>query len=123
MAIKLITQNHLELATLEVRGSLTGDDDTDKVKAAALDLLEQGNRKLVIDLGQVSYINSSGIGALVHIFTSYTREKGKVKLCRLGKSVENVFVITRLLSVFDVTETRAEALKSFESPAVSNKVQ
>lgn len=123
MAIKLTTQNHLDLAVLDVRGSLTGDEDTDKLKTAARDLLEQGNRKLVIDLGGVTYINSSGIGALVHILTSYTHEKGKVKLCRLGKGVENVFVITRLLSVFDVRETREEALQSFESSSVSPKVK
>lgn len=123
MAIKLTTQNQLDFAIIDVRGSLTGDDDTDRLKSAAHDLLEQGNRKLVIDLGAVSYINSSGIGALVHILTSYTRDNGKVRLCRLGKGVENVFVITRLLSVFDVSETREEALKSFESSSASNKIQ
>jgi len=118
MAIKLTTQNKLDIAVLEVRGSLTGGAETDELKTAAHDLIEQGNRKLIIDLGGATYVNSSGIGALVHILTSYSNAKGKVKLCRLGKGVENVFVITRLLSVFDVAETREEALKNFASSTV-----
>lgn len=113
MATKLSTINNLEIAVLEPRGSLIGGEETDELKTKAHDLLEQGNRKLVLDLGGVTYINSTGIGALVGIHTMYTKSQGKIKLCNMGKGVQNVFVITRLSSVFDVEETRDVAVKNF----------
>ena len=113
MAVKVTTMNNLEIAVIEPRGSLIGGEETDELKAKARDLLEQWNRKLVLDLGGVSYINSSGIGALVGIHTMYTKAGGKIKLCEMGKGVQNVFVITRLASVFDLEETRDAAVKKF----------
>ncbi|HWP83251.1 MAG TPA: STAS domain-containing protein [Bacteroidota bacterium] len=113
MATKLSTMDNISIAILEPRGSLIGNSETDELKAKAIDLLEQGNRKLIIDLSGVSYLNSTGIGALVHIHTMYLNKQGKVKLCQLGKSVENVFVITRLMSMLDVEETRESAIKNF----------
>jgi anti-sigma B factor antagonist len=113
MAVKVTTMNNLDIAVVEPRGSLIGGEETDELKAKARDLLEQGNRKLVLDLGGVSYINSSGIGALVGIHTMYTKAGGKIKLCQMGKGVQNVFVITRLASVFDLEETREAAIKKF----------
>ena len=111
MATKVSTFNNLEIAVLEPRGSLIGGEETDELKKKANDLLEQGNPKLVLDLGSVNYINSTGIGALVSVHTMYTKASGKIKLCRAGKGVQNVFVITRLASVFDLVETREEAMK------------
>ena len=115
MAVKVTTMNNLEIAVLEPRGSLIGGEETDELKTKARDLLEQGNRKLVLDLGGVSYINSSGIGALVSIHSMFQKAQGKIKLCNMGKSVQNVFVITKLTSVFDTEETRELAVKSFKS--------
>lgn len=113
MATKLSTINNLEIAVLEPRGSLIGGEETDELKTKARDLLEQGNRKLVLDLASVTYINSTGIGALVGIHTMYSKSQGKIKLCNMGKGIQNVFVITRLSSVFDVEETRDVAVKNF----------
>jgi anti-sigma B factor antagonist len=113
MATKVSSLNNLEIAVLEPRGSLIGGEETDELKDKAHDLLEQGNKKLVLDLGNVTYINSTGIGAVVALHTMYTKVGGKVKLCRVGKGVQNVFVITRLASVFDIEETREAAVKSF----------
>ena len=116
MSTKLTTLNNLEIAILEPKGSLLGGEETDELKSKAKDALEQGNRKLILDLGGVTYINSSGIGALVAIHAMYQKSSGKVKLSDMGKGVQNVFVITKLTSVFDVDETRAEAIKSFQKP-------
>ncbi|MBI5464944.1 MAG: STAS domain-containing protein [Ignavibacteriales bacterium] len=114
MSTKLSTMNNLEIAILEPRGSLIGGDETDDLKAKAKDLLEQGNKKLLLDLGGITYVNSSGIGALVSIRSMYQKASGKVKLCNLGKGVQNVFVITKLTSVFDVEEEREKAIKNFK---------
>ncbi|MCX7983407.1 MAG: STAS domain-containing protein [Bacteroidetes bacterium] len=114
MSTKIMTLDNLDIAVLEPKSSLIGGSETDDLKAKAKDLLEQGNRKLIIDLKSVEYINSSGIGALVAIHSSYEKASGKVKLCNLGKSVQNVFVITKLTGVFDVEEDREQAIKSFK---------
>lgn len=115
MATKLSTLNNLEIAILEPKGSIIGGEETDELKTKAKDLLEQGNRKLIIDLGAVTYINSSGIGALVSIHSMFQKSQGKIKLCSMSKGIENVFVITKLTSVFDVEEERNEAIKKFQA--------
>ena len=73
-------------------GSIIGGDETDELKQKAKDFLDQGNRKLILDLTHVTYLNSSGIGAVVSIHTAYVKSEGKIKVCGLGKGVQNVFV-------------------------------
>jgi len=114
VAVRAMTINNLDIAILELRGSFTGGDETDELKFAASDLFEQGNRKLIIDLANATYFYSLGIGALINIHARYTRGGGLIKLCNMGKGVENVFVITKLLSIFDVEETREEAIQNFK---------
>lgn len=111
MAVRAMTINNLDVAILDARGSFTGGDETDELKSAAIDLFEQGNRKLVIDLANANYFNSLGIGALINIHARYTKDQGLIKLCNMGKGVQNVFVITKLMSIFDVEETREEAIQ------------
>jgi anti-sigma B factor antagonist len=114
MSIKLTTLNNLDIAVLEPRVSLIGGEETDDLKAKAKDLIEQGNKKLVLDLGGISYINSSGLGSLVGIHSMYQKVGGQIKLCNVTKGVENVFVITKLTSVFDVEEDRNKAINSLK---------
>ena len=115
MSLKATTLNNLEIAILEPRGAIIGGDETDEMKQKAKDFLDQGNRKLVLDLTHVTYLNSSGIGAVVSIHTAYVKAEGKIKVCGLGKGVQNVFVITSLMRVIDVEETRDEAVKNFQT--------
>jgi anti-sigma B factor antagonist len=77
--------------------------------------VEQGNKKLIIDLSKVTYLNSTALGILVSAHNSYSRNKGQVKLCGINKNINNIFVISKLTMVFDVSETREEALKDFSS--------
>jgi anti-sigma B factor antagonist len=114
MATKLTTFDNLDIALLEPRGSLIGGEETDELKAKAKDLVEQGNKKLILDLGSITYINSSGIGALVSIHSMYQKMSGKIKLCNVAKGVQNVFVITKLTGVFDVEEDREQAINSLK---------
>lgn len=115
MTVKLTTLDNLDIAVLEPRGSLIGGNETDMLKAKAEDLIEQGNKKIVIDLRSVSYINSSGIGALISVSSMYQKVGGKVKLCNVAKSVQNVFVITKLTGIFDVEDNRNQAIDSLKN--------
>lgn len=114
MALK-VTNTDNGVAIVEPRGSLIGGNEIDELKVTTRDLLDKGNRRLLIDLKGVDYINSSGIGALVSILTSYKNNQGMVKLCGMSKGVQNIFVITKLTSVFDVEDTRETALKKFSN--------
>ena len=114
MAMKITTLQNLEIGLLEPHGSIIGGDETDELKQKARDLLDQGNKKLVIDLGNVTYLNSTGIGAIVSVHTMYAKAGGKIKVSGLGKGVKNVFVITSLIRVIDVEETKEDAINNFQ---------
>jgi anti-sigma B factor antagonist len=101
------------IALLEASGSLIGGDETDKVRAAVAGFVDREYQKLVIDLSAVTYLNSTAIGVLVAAQTSYTRKGWQIKLCGVNKNISNIFVITKLTLVFDVHDTRNEAVKSF----------
>lgn len=113
MAIKTTTLQSGEIGVIEVKGSLVGGEETDELQNAVADFLEQGNRKLIVDLSKVDYLNSTAIGVLVKAHTTYAKEKGKVKLCGINKNINNIFVITKLTMVFEVEDTRESAVKSF----------
>jgi anti-sigma B factor antagonist len=101
------------IGLIEAKGSLTGGEETDDVRRAVAGFVDRGYAKLIIDLSRVTYINSTGIGVLVSAHTSYTRKGWQIKLCGLNKNINNMFVITKLSLVFDVYDTRADAVKSF----------
>jgi anti-sigma B factor antagonist len=114
MAVKIST---LEggIGLIEVKGSLVGGDETTEVRQAVAGYVERNYDKLLIDLGKVTYLNSTAIGVLVSAHTTYSRKGWKVKLCGVNKNINNIFVITKLTLVFDVYETLEDAVKSFRS--------
>ncbi len=113
MAVKTTTLQSGAIGVIEVKGSLVGGEETDELTNAVADFVEQGNKKLIIDLGKVDYLNSTAIGVLVKAHTTYKKHQGQVKLCAINKNINNIFVITKLTMVFDVAETREDAVKAF----------
>ncbi len=101
------------IVVLELKGRFVGGDETDLLKKTIQELQEEGNKKLVIDLANVLYLNSTALGILVAAHTHYTKEGGQVKLCGISKNIENIFVITKLTLVFSVYESQLEAVASF----------
>jgi anti-sigma B factor antagonist len=112
MGIKTSTLDN-GVGLIEAKGSLVGGDETLELRQAVAGFLEREYSKLLIDLGSVTYINSTGIGVLVAAHAGYARKGWHIKLCGMNKSITNVFVITKLTLVFDVYDTRDEAVKSF----------
>ena len=101
------------IGLIEVKGSLIGGDETDQLRQAVAGFVEREYQKLLIDLSDVTYINSTGIGVLVSAHTSYTRKQWQIKLCGINKNINSIFVITKLTLVFDVHDTRDQAVKSY----------
>ncbi|MGH2574161.1 MAG: STAS domain-containing protein, partial [Ignavibacteria bacterium] len=90
-----------------------GGDETDELRDEIKKLSDTGNLKLVIDLGEVSYLNSSALGVLISAHSNYVKRGGKVKLCQLNKNLENLFVITKLSLIFDSYPSQIEAIAGF----------
>ena len=112
-AVKTTTLQSGSIGVIEVKGSLVGGDETDELRSAVADFVEQGNKKLIIDLSKVTYVNSTAIGVLVSAHTTYSKNNGQVKLCGVNKNINNIFVITKLTMVFDVVDAREDAVKAF----------
>ena len=81
------------------------------------DHLSKGNKHILVNLGDVSYIDSSGIGELVSAYTAVSNQGGQLKLLNLTKKVHDLLQITKLYTVFDVRDDEAEAISSFQKPA------
>jgi len=113
MSIKTKTEMNGKIAIIEIKGSLVGDGDTDKFRSAVQDFIEQGNKCLVVNLGKVNYMNSSGIGAIISAYTSYKKVTGEVKLAGISDNVQNLLAVTKLIDIFDGHETVDEAIDSF----------
>jgi len=113
-----IKQNVLQdgkIVVLELSGNYVGGDETDALRDAIKKVSEEGNTMLVIDLGEVSYLNSTALGVLISAHANYSKRGGKVKLCQLNKNLENLFVITKLSLIFDTYSSQMEAVASFSN--------
>ncbi len=115
--MKVTKHDDLGVAILDPKGSLVGGDALEDLKAEATKLLESGNRRLIIDLSKVDLVNSTGLGTLISLNGAYADGGGRVRLAGLDKRVRNVFVLTRLAEVFDISDTREDALIEFRHQA------
>jgi anti-sigma B factor antagonist len=102
------------IGLIEARGSLIGGDETVELRQAVAGFVDRGYQKLIIDLSHVEYVNSTGIGVLVSAHTTYTRKGWRVKVAGVNKNINNIFVITKLTLVFEVHDTKEDAIKSFQ---------
>jgi anti-sigma B factor antagonist len=113
VSVKTRTVQDGTIGIIEIRSSLIGEDEIDELRDAVSDFIEQGNKKLMIDLSRVGIINSVGIGALISSYTSFTRNGGEVILTGANKSIKNVFIITKLSEVFEIHDTMEDAINRF----------
>jgi anti-sigma B factor antagonist len=104
-----------KIVIIELRGNYVGGEETDEMRDSIKKLSDEGNLKLVIDLGEVSYLNSSALGVLIAAHANYAKRGGKIKLCQLNKNLENLFVITKLSLIFDSYPNQVEAIASFSN--------
>ena len=102
-----------DVTILDLRGEVRIGEGSIALRDAIRNLADSGKKKLLLNLAGVSYIDSSGIGELIANYTTVSRQGGQLKLLKLTDRVQNLLVITKLLTVFDTYEDEAEALKSF----------
>jgi anti-sigma B factor antagonist len=98
---------------VDLSGKITIGEGTIVLKDAVRNLLQRNEKKILLNLADVSYIDSSGIGELVSSFTTVGNQGGKLKLLNLTKKVHDLLSITKLLTVFEVFDDEAKAIQSF----------
>ena len=103
-----------DVTILDLDGEVRIGDSSTALRSAIRNLVAGGNQKLLLNLKGVRYIDSSGIGELIANYTTVSKDGGQMKLLNLTEKVNDLLVITKLLTVFDVYETEAEALGSFK---------
>jgi anti-sigma B factor antagonist len=102
---------------LDLTGRIVLGDGSTALRDLVRNLISQGNKKILLNLRNVDYIDSSGLGELVSAFTNMRSGGGELKLLNLTKRVQALFRITKLYTVFDITDDEATSLKSF-SPSI-----
>ncbi len=103
-----------DVTILDLSGEVRIGDSSIALRESVRHLADQGKKKLLLNLAGVKYIDSSGIGELIANYTTVSRQGGQLKLLNLTDRIQNLLVITKLLTVFDAYDNEAEALKSFE---------
>jgi anti-sigma B factor antagonist len=110
--MKIHTRRVGDVHILDISGKITLGKPTTAIRHTISDLLENGGKKIVLNLTEVNYIDSSGIGELVRTYTTVTQQGKQLILLNLTKKVKELLVITKLLTVFQIYETEQAAVES-----------
>ena len=113
MSVKLTTRKVGDVTVIDAAGRITLGEGASTFRDTIKDLANKGEKKILVNLGEVSYIDSSGIGEMVSGFTTVTNHAGQLKLLGLSKRVKDLLQITKLYTVFEVFDDEAAAVRSF----------
>jgi len=112
--LKVKTEMQDDVAVVHVSGKLMGGPESENLRNEIKGLIEQGTKRFVINLHGVPWINSTGLGALMSVYTSVQRSEGSLKLCNVSDRIQSLFMITKLLTIFDTYPTEKEAVEAFK---------
>ena len=113
MSVKLTTRQVGDVTVVDAAGRITLGEGASMFRDTIRDLAAGGHKKLLLNLAEISYIDSSGIGELVSAFTSVRNQGGELKLLHLTKKVHDLLQITKLYTVFDIKDDEAAAITAF----------
>jgi anti-sigma B factor antagonist len=113
MHMKIKRQQQDNIMVLEINGDIMGGSDYELFTSEIKKLVEEGFVDVVLDLGQVRFINSTGLGIMVSGLTTLKKNTGQMKVCNLNDRIDRIFSITSLTTIFPTFESRADALASF----------
>jgi len=114
MSMKVATRQVDGVTILDLSGRITLGEGSVTLRDAVHDVLGKGQKKILLNLGEINYIDSSGIGELVSGFTSVRNAGGELKLLNLTKKVHDLLQITKLYTVFDIWDNEASAISAFK---------
>lgn len=113
MSVKLLVRQVGDVTVVDAAGRITLGEGASAFRDLIRDLVAKENKKLLVNLSEVSYIDSSGIGEMVSSYTTVTNRGGQLKLVGLNKRVKDLLQITKLYTVFEVFDDEASGVRSF----------
>jgi len=114
MALKIESREVGHVTILDVQGRIVLGDEIHVLRDAVRGLVAEGKKKIILNLAEVDYIDSSGVGELVGSFTTVRSAGGELKLLNLTQKVHDVLQVTKLYTVFDIRDDEFTAVKSFD---------
>ena len=113
MALRLSDRDVNGVTVIEIEGRIVLGEESNSFREKVKSLLAAGKKKIVLNLANVSYIDSAGLGTLVATFHSARSQGATLKLANLGQKFKEVLQVTKLMTVFDTYENETEAINSF----------
>jgi anti-sigma B factor antagonist len=113
MALKLTNREIDGVTVVELDGRIVLGEETSKLRESVKNLLSQGHKNVVLDMKNVTMVDSSGLGALVAAYSSAKSGGASLRLCNLGAHFNQLLQITKLLTVFEVSKSQEDAVRSF----------
>jgi anti-sigma B factor antagonist len=114
MALSIDSREVAHVTILDVQGRIVLGDEIHSLREAVRNLVAEGKKKIILNLADVDYIDSSGVGELVGCFTTVRNAGGELKLLNLTQKVHDVLHVTKLYTVFDIRDDEFNAVKSFD---------
>jgi len=111
--MKIKTTEKYEAVVLELKGNVMGGDDTKEFNDVLHKLIDDGKTRVVLDLGGVKFMNSSGLGMLIGGLTTMKKAEGHLKLANVTEKIESLLIITKLIKIFESFDSVDDAVKSF----------
>lgn len=115
MTIKLTLHEENDVTTVEISGKLTLGEATNTLRTTIRELVEDGFRRILLNMAEVPYIDSSGVGELIGAYTNVTNAGGEMKLLNLARHTHDLLKITKLYTIFETFEDEATAIRSFSA--------
>ena len=111
-----ISKNQVDdIWIVHLSGKLMGGPDADLVQEVVREGMDSGLNKIILDLGDVSWVNSTGLGILITSHISVTNAGGTVKLMRVSRRIDSILMVTKLNTIFEVHDSQEKAIASFKS--------
>lgn len=103
------------VAILELSGKVMGGPDSDLFSSTLKQLIHEDQLRVIVDLGKVTWVNSTGLGILISGYSTLKRSNGEMKLLNVSERIESIFMVTKLYSVFESFKDEREAIASFSA--------
>lgn len=111
--MKIVERQVGDVTILDLHGKILIGEGDDALRDAVTKLVDGGKTKILLNLGDVPYVDSAGLGEIVRCYTTVSRKGGKLKLINLTKKIQDLLAITKLLTVFETHDSEEEGVKSF----------
>ena len=111
--MKIVERQVSEVVILDLHGKILIGEGDDALREAVTRLVDGGKSKILLNLADVPYVDSAGLGEIVRCYTTVSRKNGRLKLINLTKNIQDLLSITKLLTVFETFDSEDEGVRSF----------